>query len=127
MPKLEELTWERLENAPSLVQFIWACSINKRPIGMSLYDEAIEKHPEYFPEEVEHRRKWDLIPEEVHEAYRKEYWEMVNEIEKDLPEKTGLMGAVFNDEYHKEWSKLQPLIREKEKEIHNKHYKKYGI
>lgn len=125
--RLEEMTIDDFNNAPYLVQYIYACSINNYPIGISMYDEALENHPEYFPDEVEHKRKWDAIPQIVHDNYFEEFWEKKKEIEKDLPPATGIVGYMNNDEYHKKREKLQPKVNKMEKNLHKKHYSKYGI
>lgn len=57
--------------------------IMKQPIGSSTYDKAIKEHPEYFPDEIERIRKWELIPQKVHDKYWEEYWELDKEIMKE--------------------------------------------
>ncbi len=125
--RLEDMTMEDFEKSPGLIQHIFVAGICNRPIGMSLYEEAIEKHPEYFPEEIEYKKKWDAIPQSVHDEYWKEYWEKDKEIKKDLPEATGLVGAMNNDDYHQALKKTYPARDKMRNNLHKKYYSKYGI
>ena len=128
---MKKLTYQELQKAPTIIQYIYMASVSKIPIGASTVDEAIKKHPEYFPDEVEHRRKWDLIPEEVHQAYNKEMSEMMDKIYEDMPEQKGMFAWSKDPEGYKEWEDKFYECREKEKplskHIHEKYYSKYGI
>lgn len=68
---MRDLTAKEFWDAPPLIQYIITVGNFQQFIGISTYDEAIEKYPEYFPDEIEHRRKRSLVPKEVDDAYFK--------------------------------------------------------
>jgi hypothetical protein len=115
-------------NAPAKVQFLRVAAMCKTPVGSKIYNEAIEEHPEYFPEEVEYRRKQALIPESVREAHSKGWAEIVSALNKEFPKGQGISWAIEN---HEEWSRINDERKKKElplmKALHEKHYSKYGI
>lgn len=60
-----------IQDVPADVQMVWAHQYSKMPIGLDTLNrmkEIIRANPEYFPWET----KYDSIPQEVHDAYRKE-------------------------------------------------------
>jgi hypothetical protein len=128
---MKSLTNKQLEEAPLLIQQIHFTWMIGRPIGSSTYEKAIADHPEYFPDEVEAKRKWDLVPQEVHDKYLEEYWQVHREIFKDVTDGGGFMDTINNSSAHQAWrkandeayAKMKPL----EKKLHNKYYLKYGI
>jgi hypothetical protein len=128
---MKDLTEEELLKAPHIIKIIYMSAISKVPIGSGTYERAIEDHPEYFPETIEHRRKWKLIPQEVHDEYWKEYWQIYKEIMKDVPPSKGIFGWIQNLDEWTEWNKLYQEAKEKgkhlHKNLHEKHYSKYGI
>lgn len=58
-----------INDIPNEVLFVWAASAAGNPIGWETYNNAVEKYPEYFPEEVEYRKKWAKVPEEIKNKY----------------------------------------------------------
>lgn len=58
-----------LNNIPNEVLAVWA-SHYSGVVSADAYNNAIEKYPEYFPEEVEYRRKWESVPQEVKDKYQ---------------------------------------------------------
>lgn len=128
---MKKLTEKELQEAPNDVQYVYMCSIINHPIGINTYQEAVKKHPEYFPEEVEYNKKWNLIPQEVHDSYWKEYLELDKEIMKNVPPSKGIFGWAKDPEGLNEWEKTYYEAEEKgrplRKELHQKHYSKYGI
>lgn len=58
---MKDLTEKEFLAAPAKVQFVYVAASLKQPIGFEMLDSAIRENPEYFPEEVEHRRKWALM------------------------------------------------------------------
>lgn len=118
-------------NPPAKVFYLHLCAKMKIPIGASLYDEIITEYPEYFPEEYEHKRKWKLIPQSVHDAYWKEREEFKKELWRNEPKSVGIFGMLHNtEEYQKfdeAYQRLKPIEKVKNKEIHIKHYAPYGI
>ena len=114
-------------NIPPLVAHIWGLAYVQIPVGADMYEQAIKDHPEYFAREIEHRKKYNAIPQEVHDAYFKEISLVHDEIYKDLPGK-GLMNWINRtEEEHKIWNEAYEKYESLEKKIHQKHYSKYGI
>lgn len=129
---MRNITVEEMENAPSEILYLISASVSKIPVGITFYNECIEKYPEYFPDEIEHRRKRALVPKEVDEAYDKECALMREKLYKDLPEiNKGMMYYVNHPEEYKEWSEKQSALVSQEmvlkEKIHKKHYSKYGL
>ena len=56
-----------MHKAPAIIQWLYLSAMAKQPVGRSVFEDAMQKHPEYFPAELEYRRKWDLIPQSVHD------------------------------------------------------------
>ena len=88
---MKDLTTKEFFEAPSRVQYIFTAGMVKQYIGSSLYNKAIEEHPEYFPDEIEHRKKWASIPQKTHDDYWKEYWALDKEIMKDVLDSKGII------------------------------------
>jgi hypothetical protein len=128
---MKDLTIEELEKAPFEIQYLYIMGISNQSVGITIFEEAIEKYPEYFPDEVEYRKKWALIPQEIHDAYWKEYWKLDKEIYKDIPPSKGLMYLINNTDEAKEWKKKWNSANKKaeplKKKLHKKYYSKYGI
>lgn len=128
---MKYLTEKEFFDAPSKVQYIYMMGMMKIPIGSSTYEDVIKEHPEYFPDEVEHRRKWDSIPQEVHDKYWEEYLELDKEIMKNVPPNKGIMGWIDDQEGYSEWNKKRTEAYEKgntlREALHKKFYSKYGI
>jgi len=128
---MKDLTEKEFFEAPSKVQYIYMMGMMKQPIGSSIYEDAIKEHPEYFPDEVEHRRKWDAIPQEVHDKYSEEYWKLDEEVMKDVPPSKGIIGWIDDQEGYSEWNKKWTEANEKAKPLrealHKKFYSEYGI
>ncbi len=116
---------------PAKVQFVHIMAASNQPIGISLYQEVLDEHPEYFPEEVEHQKKWRGIPQDVHDAYWKEYWELDKEIMKDVPPSKGLVYYCSHQKESVEYRKKLDEAIEKgkplRKALHDKYYGKYGV
>lgn len=136
-----------LGKQPPLVLFVKGMAMIGQPISYKTWEEVMTKYPEYFPEEVERKRKWDAIPASVH----KEYWDQPEaqlfpdsqEIKKyeaiigprpfpDLP--GGIIHRVTHEEYNEQYQKQDEWDREmeklrsiKRKELRDKLYKPYGI
>lgn len=65
---------DNLQQAPSIIQYIWAASAAGQPIGSSTYEKARKEYPEYFEDEFEFERKWTEVPQQVKDAYYKELY-----------------------------------------------------
>ncbi len=81
------------------------------PVGSSFYDEVITEYPEYFPVEAERKRKWDAIPQSVHDAHWKELQEFTDELWKDQPKSGGIMSWINNTEEHQAWKRAYDKLR----------------
>lgn len=57
------------QGLPNEVLYIKIHAMMDMPVSASLYEKAINDYPQNFPEEVEYRRKWDAIPQEVKDKY----------------------------------------------------------
>lgn len=129
---MKVLTLKEIEQAPSLVQYIYAAWLCNTPIGMATLDEAVKAHPEYFPDEVEHRRKWSLVPKSVQDEYFSELWKLHEEVYNDLPhENKGILYYAQHPKEYREWQealdKRRPMEAQREKELHEKYLAPYGI
>ncbi len=126
---MKALTHEELNAAPGVIQFIYCASIYKQPVGLKHYEEVIEKYPQYFPEEIEHRRKWALIPQEVHTTFNKELETARLKIYELAPKSKGIMhwSQNFKDyvAYEEEMKPLHELYKKTEEVLRAKHYHKY--
>jgi len=60
-----------LDNVPHGVLYIWAMGNIGQPIDTDTYNRAIANHPEYFPDEIEFRRRFDAIPEDIKKEHSK--------------------------------------------------------
>lgn len=128
---MKELTYQELLEAPHIVQFLYVRGIFQQAVGSKMLNEAIEKHPEYFPDEVQLRQKWSLIPQRVHDAYLYEIEQMRKAVFKDMPPSKGILGWLDDPEGYKAWreayDKFRPIEETREKEIHKKYYGPYGL
>lgn len=129
---MKKLTEEELINAPTEVMMIYMNGLYNLPISFSTSNDAIEKYPEYFPEEVEYNNKWKVIPQEVHDNYWKEYRELDKEMRgSDLQPNPGWRYWIEHPdefgEYMKKLDKKKELYEDKFKDLHDKYYLKYGI
>ena len=79
---MKYLTPKEFSKAPAKIQWLYTMALVKQPIGSSTLENAIKEHPEYFPDELEHRRKYDLIPQQVHDDYWKEWRVLIDEMYK---------------------------------------------
>ena len=120
-----------LDNTPAEVLYIQFASLMKYPLGLSFVQDTITKYPEYFPEETEHRRKWSLIPQSVHDEYNKKRSIIREECFKDCPPSLGISGWINNSEYMEEYQRVYKECDEKAipllRDLHNSLYKEYGI
>lgn len=126
------LTNKQFEEAPAEVQNVYIHALCKIPIGTSNFNEAVEKYPEYFPEETELRRKWAAVPQEIQDTYWEEYKKLDKEIYKDVPHKgKGLLFFANNPKEDKEhsiaWNKANEKSKPLKRALHNKYFSKYGI
>lgn len=81
-----------ITNMPSLVAYVKISGITGIHIGMDTYERAIKEHPEYFPKEVEYRRRYAAIPEIEKEYSRNKIMDYYKEEEKELDEAGYVVG-----------------------------------
>jgi hypothetical protein len=128
---MKKLTREEFLEAPTKVQFLYLMSMLNTPVGAKSFEDAIKESPEYFPDELEHRRKWALIPQQVHDDYWKERDVLHKEIFNDMPPSKGIVYWVENPQDYTEWILLYKNLRQIEEPlaeaIHKNHYNQYGI
>lgn len=82
---MKRLTLDEFNKAPKDVQAIHALAMLGMPVGSGLFERAVKEHPQYFPEEVAHRKKWNSIPQSVHDAYWKEISDFENKWMEENP------------------------------------------
>lgn len=123
-----------MEDIPGIIQFLWAASVSKMPVGTKMLDEAMEKHPEYFTEELEYRRKMALVPQQVHDAHIEDLISMSTWRSSELPNTSkGLWYySQHPDEYQDYWEASKELdkqydFEEMERLLWNKHYEAYDL
>lgn len=119
--------------APARVQFLYTMSMMKQPVGRQMVEDAMRESPEYFPDELELRRKWALIPQSVHDEYWIAKEKLHAEIFKDMPPSKGILGWITDNdtEGYQKWNeayqKCRDIERPLEKELHEKFYSEYDI
>ena len=128
---MKYLTPKEFSKAPAKIQWLYTMALAKQPIGSSTLENAIKEHPEYFPDELEHRRKYDLIPQQVHDDYWKEWRVLIDEMYKEMPPSKGILSCIDDPKGYKEWSIAYEKAKKKQeplqKALHDKFYHQYGI
>lgn len=117
-------------NAPNEV---WQLAIAKRygiPIGMDTYNKTY-KYPKYFPEECERKRKLDSVPERIMKMYDAEMSELWASLWNTQEQGDGLLALINNPEKMRKWEEeydaREKIRTQREKEIHDKYLKAYGL
>lgn len=133
---MKKLTEQEILDAPEIVQHIYVATLFGTPIGFSLFDEAVTKHPEYFPDVIEHRAKWNAIPQEVHDAMHKELKEQFALL---YPDSEGSplscsKGFLYWAKHPQEYELYRPIMEQRHKAyneleilMYEKYYAAYGI
>lgn len=93
-------------------------------IGSEQYNQLLLDHPEWFPEQAKHIKLWKLIPEDVKELYIKEQSLICEEFCKSCS--GGLLESI-KLENHEVLKKARDIFAQKEQEIYNKYFSKYGL
>ena len=128
---MKNLNDKEFKEAPNSIQILYCKSIANYPVGSEELKKAIEEFPDYFPEEIEHEKKWNSIPESIHEEYWKEMEALRKEIFKDLPEGRGIFFWINNPTKLKNWQEQYEKLKikglPKAKKLHQKFYSSYGI
>lgn len=128
--------------APPSVQFVKMMAVMDQPVGLEIYERALAEGPEWFPDAIEYRRKWALVPQEVKDAYNADpnsSWAFTfGEIDEDAPDIVnnwpGIIAATDEDwKIHREWhnsdiykAKLHAKNLLKV-EAYNKYFAEYGL
>ena len=122
---MRELTAEEFNVAPNTVKYIYTLVTLKKPVSASLFHDAITEYPSYFPEEAEAQKKYNSIPQHVHEAYWMEYWKLHNKICNAIPH-YGLGILFYSDnpeqyiEYQNAMAIEEPKLERLKKKLHKK-------
>lgn len=128
---MKNLTHKELLEAPANVQFLYTMAMAKQPVGMKMLEDAIEDYPQYFPDELEHRRKWALIPQQVHDDYLKEMEILRTEMYKEMPPSKGVLGWINDPKGYEEWNIAYEKCKKAEEPLvaalYEKFYGQYGI
>lgn len=130
---MKNLTDKELQDAPATIKFLYWSAKSDIYISSQMLEEAMRDYPEYFPEEIEYKRKWALIPQSVHDAYWLERHKQIEDIYKDMPPNKGIIGwasdksgndyNIWNDTY----KKLREIEKPLAEALHKKYYSQYGI
>lgn len=128
-----------IADAPNSVLFVLAAQYTNTPISIDIYNRALNEGPEYFPEEIEYRNKWESIPTEVKDAYYSEpcnsLWGFVDEdMPIELKNWPGIIGAtdedwrIRNEYYNSDQYKLKWRDHAQSKaDTYNRYFNKYGL
>lgn len=126
---------------PNEVLWVWGIRNLGQPIGIDLYNkvqEIIDRFPDHF--KWEHTYK--SIPQEVHEAYRKERYPDLYEFKEEINCGKGILELMREsnltkekdpnpiETYFKNLEKQKEDVRKEElriKSIWKKHYSKYKL
>ena len=119
---------EKLENIPPIILYIAGQSIANIPIGISTYNDAKEKYPQYFKDELEWEEKYNKVPQEVHDKFKIDYDKKSGYRKEPFNDKSDMMeylrkNAGFLYDREEESDKLYGTYAD----IWNKHYGKYGL
>ena len=128
---MKDLTYKELLESPARVQFLYTMAMAKQPVSSQMIEDAIKESPEYFPDELENRRKWALIPQQVHDDYWKERKILRAEMYKEIPPSKGILRWINDPKGYEEWSITYEKCSKAEKPfaaaLHKKFYGQYGI
>lgn len=128
-------------NAPASVQFVKMMAVMDQPIGLETYERALTEGPEWFPEEIEYRRKWALVSQSVKDAYHADpnsMWGLFGEKDPDEPVEMqnwpGIIAAtdedwrIRNEWYNSDKYKEKQFDKAKLRaETYNKYFSEYGL
>jgi len=124
----------RIEDLPHEIMCLWVASMYNHPVGCSQVDKAMELYPEYFPVEVEYRRKMSMVPKQVSDAHMTELMALHNWWFSELPDSTkGLWYySQHPEEWQDHWAASEALHKKYDKEemerrLWNKYYTLYGL
>lgn len=128
---MKYLTYKELLEAPAKVQFLYTMAMAKHLVSSQMIEDAIKESPEYFHNELEHRRKWALIPQQVHDDYWKERGVLSTEMYKEMSPSKGVLEWIDEPKAYEEWNIAYEKCSKAEKPLlaalHKKFYGKYGI
>jgi hypothetical protein len=118
---------------PAEVMFLKMAAKMNYPVGVSMYERIISAYPEHFVEVHEHRRKWQLVPQSVHDAYNNEYSALTDPLYKSVPHWGKgiyyLMQASIEEQsaHHQRLAEIRPELNRIKEELKTKHYEPYGV
>lgn len=128
---------DRLNSMPNSVMFVIAMGISNTPISLETYERALAEGPEWFPDEIEFRRKWDLVPSWIKEAYNNDPGNTVYRLNFDEPDRPvwpGILNAtqedwqILNEYRNSETYKTKQALRAQvNADTWNKWFAPYGL
>jgi len=128
---MNSMKFADMKPMPPLVLLVQMCGALGIPIGSGTYEEAITKHPEYFPEEVENREKWNKVPVKVMEDYLNEFRELEKRIFGDIYNGKGLFYYIDHAEEARknqvEYNQRAIQSKPEFKALHEKYFAAYGL
>jgi hypothetical protein len=128
-------TPEEFAQAPGIIQHVYVCAINGIPMGASTYREAMEKHPEYFEDEIAHNKIWNTIPDSVKDQYYEELDRATSEIIKSETPKKEVFDLTnpfeeavrIMEERERLSAEQNKMFENKKRELHQKYFGSYGL
>lgn len=121
---------------PGIILYLLCANYMGSAVSLSMYNKAKEEYPEYFVEELEHERKWALVPDEIKEAHSNECANATIQIYQecyDLNDRKG-SGFLYWISHPEEMGAFSNCLASKREEItamekamHEKYLAAYGI
>lgn len=125
---MQHLTEKQFEKAPKIVQSIYVLTLLNQPVPGSVMNEAMERYPDYFQEEIQYKKIWEAIPQSVKDAY---FDELHKALAHSFPDNKGILYWINHQlefqEYQKKYEEIRKQNEQIRKDIHKKHFEKYGL
>lgn len=115
---MKALSHDEINKLPQEVRFIYMMSLANQSVGVSVFQKAVEKYPEYFEEEIEYRKKYENIPKWAWVQY--EYFNNIASLSLNIEPSPGIGSPDFGSWY----SRNRPLMEQMEIERED-NFKKY--
>lgn len=101
-------------------------------MGLKQYNKMLDDFPELYPKEVEYRRKFNAVPQEVWDAYYKESFAIDEFYNQNRPHPNiGIFGMMNSPDKAKEIYDYQDSTYAeriaKKRLVHQKHLGKYNL
>lgn len=108
------------------MRYLQMASALNMPVGSDTIEKCYAAHPEYFPEELERRRIWNSIPEEVKKACYNEDRELFDKAMEGF-QREGLLALINNSEKQAEWDRRYKIYTDSVKHLDKKYFGPYGL